>query len=96
MGSIERKLHKSTWDQWITRGEKGHLVILDGDTRYEDITPDSKVQCLKDAIYLYDTSCNLRSEPLLLDGGFEAWLWHYPSLVTNPMLPKVKISSSML
>ena len=90
VGSIERKLPKTTWSQWIERGQKRHLVLLDQDSTYGDITPDSKVQCLKDAIYLYDSSCSLQAEPVFLDGGFESWLWHYPSLVTNPKLPQVR------
>lgn len=89
VGSIERKLSKSTWDQWIARGSKGHIVILDQSTRYTDVKPESKIQCLKDAIYNYDTSCSLQSEPVFLDGGYEAWQWHYPSLVTNSKLPQV-------
>jgi ubiquitin carboxyl-terminal hydrolase 8 len=93
VGSIERKLPRSTWDQWIERGGKGHIVILDKNTKFTDIKPESKIQCLKDAIYLYDTSCTLKSEPLFLDGGYEAWVWHYPSLVTNPkLLPEVSIT----
>ena len=91
VGSIERKLPKSTWNQWIERGERGHIVILDQNTKFAEIKPESKIQCLKDAIYLYDTSCTLKSEPLFLDGGYEAWLWHYPSLVTNPKLPEVNM-----
>ena len=89
VGSIERKLPKSTWNQWIERGSKSQIVILDRNTKFEDIKADSKVKCLKDAIYLYDTSFTLKSEPVFLDGGYESWLWHYPSLVTNPKLPEV-------
>ena len=66
-------------------------MILDHNTKFTDIKPESKIQCLKDAIYLYDTSCTLKSEPLFLDGGYEAWMWHYPSLVTNPKLPEVNM-----
>ncbi|XP_046856973.1 ubiquitin carboxyl-terminal hydrolase 8-like isoform X2 [Xenia sp. Carnegie-2017] len=89
VGSIERKLPKSTWNQWIERGKKEHIVILDQKSSYAVLKPESKVQCLKNALYHSDTSCKLQSEPVILDGGFEAWLWHYPSLVTNPTLPQV-------
>lgn len=96
VGSIERKLPKTTWDQWIERGQKKHIVILDQNMKYDEVTADSKVQCLKDAIYLYDSSCTLQSEPLILDGGFEAWVWHYPSLVTNPRLPEVRMNIEII
>ena len=91
VASIERKLPKPTWEQWIERGRRGHVVILDQNTNFAEVKPESKIQCLKDAIYLYDKSKTLKSEPLFLDGGYEAWLWHYPSLVTNPKLPEVSV-----
>ena len=75
---------------WRQRGSKEYVVILDKSTKILDMTPDCRAQQLKDAIYKFDSYSSLQKEPLILDGGFDSWLWHYPSLALKPELPKVQ------
>ena len=64
---------------------------MDESTKVADITPESRIQRLKDVIFKFDSNSTLKNEPLILDGGFHSWLWHYPSVAVKPELPKVMV-----
>ncbi|EDO36300.1 predicted protein, partial [Nematostella vectensis] len=93
LSNIDRRLTEKTRLMWRERGDKRHIVIVDKSTEVSQVTPDSLIQMVKNAIYKYDSNCFLQSEPLILDGGFDSWLWHYPSLATRSELPKVDSGS---
>lgn len=88
-GSIERRLREDTRKIWNRRGEKEFVILMDESTKAAEITPESRVQRLKDVIFTFDSHSSLKREPLFLDGGFHSWLWHYPSIALKPELPKV-------
>ena len=88
-GSIERRLKEGTRQIWNRRGEKEFVVLMDESTKVNDITPECRIQRLKDVIFKFDSNSSLKKEPLILDGGFHSWLWHYPSVALKPELPKV-------
>ena len=88
-GSIERRLQEDTRKIWKRRGEKEYVILMDESTKVADITPECRIQRLKDVIFTYDSYSTLKNEPLFLDGGFHSWLWHYPSVALRPELPKV-------
>ena len=89
VGSIERRLPEATRKIWNKRGEKEFVILMDESTKVADITPESKIQRLKDVIFTFDSYSSLKNEPLFLDGGFHSWLWHYPSVALKAELPKV-------
>ena len=88
-GSIERRLREDTRRIWNRRGEKEFVILMDESTKVADITPECRIQRLKDVIFTYDSYSTLKNEPLFLDGGFHSWLWHYPSIALRPELPEV-------
>lgn len=88
-GSIERRLREDTRKIWNKRGEREFVVLMDESTKVADITPENRIQRLKDVIFKFDSNSTLKNEPLILDGGFHSWLWHYPSVAVKPELPKV-------
>lgn len=92
-GSIERRLQEGTRKIWKERGEKEYVILMDESTKVADISPECRIQRLKDVIYTFDSYSSLKNEPLFLDGGFHSWLWHYPSLALKPELPKVQTLS---
>ncbi|KAK3710667.1 hypothetical protein QZH41_011010, partial [Actinostola sp. cb2023] len=91
VSNIERRLQEKTRVIWRQRGSKSCLVIVDKSSRVTDLSPSSKTFQFKEAIYNNDSSCRLSHEPFLLDGGFDGWLWHYPSLATKSELPTVSL-----
>ncbi|XP_015774970.1 PREDICTED: ubiquitin carboxyl-terminal hydrolase 8-like isoform X1 [Acropora digitifera] len=95
-GSIERRLNEDTRQIWNRRGEKEFVVLMDESTKVNDITPECRIQRLKDVIFKFDSNSSLKREPLILDGGFHSWLWHYPSVALKPELPKVIPQSTVV
>lgn len=86
VNSIERRLPKETWEVWITRDSKSHVIIMDHDSTRENTGNDVPIQVLRDAIF--NSSRNLKSQPRLLNSGFNGWQLYYPSLCTNPFYKK--------
>ena len=95
VGSIERRLPEATRKIWNKRGEKEFVILMDESSKIADITPESRIQRLKDVIFTFDSYSSLKSEPLFLDGGFHSWLWHYPSVSLKAELPKVTCNSEI-
>ena len=86
VNSIERRLPKNVWEVWITRGTKDHVIIMDHDSTRENTGEDSPIQILKDAIL--NPLSPMKSEPRLLNSGFNGWQLYYPSLCTDPFYKK--------
>ena len=86
INSIERRLSKDVWNVWIGRGSKDHVIIMDHNSTRENNRKDSAVQILKDAIW--NRTARTKSEPRLLNSGFNGWLLYYPSLCSNPFYKK--------
>ncbi|XP_054627618.1 ubiquitin carboxyl-terminal hydrolase 8 isoform X2 [Dunckerocampus dactyliophorus] len=83
VNQIEEKLPEVSKEQWKKRGSVDYLVLLDWFNSVTDLTLGTTLQSLKDALYKWDSMTILRSEPLVLEGGYENWLLFYPMYTTN-------------
>lgn len=83
VNQIEAKLPEGSKDPWRRRGFVDYIVLLDWFSSVSDLVMGSTLQSLKDALYKWDSITILRSEPLVLEGGYENWLLFYPMYSTN-------------
>ncbi|XP_061526827.1 ubiquitin carboxyl-terminal hydrolase 8 [Phycodurus eques] len=83
VNQIEENLPEVSKEQWERRGSVDYLVLLDWFSSVTDLTMVAPLQSLKDALYKWDSMTILRSEPLVLEGGYENWLLFYPMYTTN-------------
>uniref|UniRef100_A0A3B3WTX6 Ubiquitin carboxyl-terminal hydrolase 8 n=1 Tax=Poecilia mexicana TaxID=48701 RepID=A0A3B3WTX6_9TELE len=80
---IEAKLPDASKDHWRRRGVVDYVVLLDWFSSASDLKLGTTLMSLKDAIYKWDSLTIMRSEPLVLEGGYENWLLFYPMYTTN-------------
>ncbi|XP_028999716.1 ubiquitin carboxyl-terminal hydrolase 8 isoform X2 [Betta splendens] len=80
---IETKLPEMSKEHWRRRGFVDYIILLDWFSSITDLTLGTTLQSLKDALYKWDSITILRSEPLVLEGGYENWLLFYPMYSTN-------------
>ncbi|XP_077997082.1 ubiquitin carboxyl-terminal hydrolase 8-like [Glandiceps talaboti] len=85
---IEKGLGSDCIQQWNNRGCVDVIVLLDWDSTVNDLMVGATLKTLKDAVYKFDSTVIVKSEPLILQGGYDAWLLHYPQFTTNPSIPK--------
>uniref|UniRef100_A0A8D0AVK5 Ubiquitin carboxyl-terminal hydrolase 8 n=1 Tax=Sander lucioperca TaxID=283035 RepID=A0A8D0AVK5_SANLU len=83
VNQIEAKLPEVSKDLWRRRGFVDYIILLDWFSSVTDLTLGTTLQSLKDALYKWDSITILRSEPLVLEGGYENWLLFYPMYTTN-------------
>ncbi|XP_034732113.1 ubiquitin carboxyl-terminal hydrolase 8 isoform X1 [Etheostoma cragini] len=97
VNQIEAKLPEESKEQWRRRGFVDYLVLLDWFSSVTDLKLGTTLQSLKDALYKWDSITILRSEPLVLEGGYENWLLFYPMYTTNAKVrpPRQNIISSL-
>ncbi|XP_051919674.1 ubiquitin carboxyl-terminal hydrolase 8 [Hippocampus zosterae] len=95
VNQIEENLPEESKEQWKRRGSVDYLVLLDWFNSVTDLTMGMTLQSLKDALYKWDCMTILRSEPLVLEGGYESWLLYYPMYTTNAKVrsPRQNINS---
>ncbi|XP_029316647.1 ubiquitin carboxyl-terminal hydrolase 8 [Cottoperca gobio] len=93
---IEAKLPDVSKEDWKRRGFVDYIVLLDWFSSVTDLTLGTTLKSLKDALYKWDSITILRSEPLVLEGGYENWLLFYPMYTTNAKIrpPRQNIISS--
>uniref|UniRef100_A0A8C4NYN4 Ubiquitin carboxyl-terminal hydrolase 8 n=1 Tax=Dicentrarchus labrax TaxID=13489 RepID=A0A8C4NYN4_DICLA len=94
---IEAKLPDVSKEHWRQRGFVDYIVLLDWFSSVTDLTLGTTLQSLKDALYKWDSITILRSEPLVLDGGYENWLLFYPMYTTNAKVrpPRQNITNTL-
>uniref|UniRef100_A0A8C8SXP0 Ubiquitin carboxyl-terminal hydrolase 8 n=1 Tax=Pelusios castaneus TaxID=367368 RepID=A0A8C8SXP0_9SAUR len=80
---IEDKLPDNSKDLWKKRGHVDYVVLLDWFSSARDLQLGTTLQSLKDALFKWESKTILRSEPLVLEGGYETWLLCYPQYTTN-------------
>ncbi|XP_074862762.1 ubiquitin carboxyl-terminal hydrolase 8 isoform X2 [Carettochelys insculpta] len=80
---IEAKLPENSKDPWKKRGHVDYVILLDWFSSAKDLKLGSTLQSLKDALFKWESKTILRSEPLVLEGGYETWLLCYPQYTTN-------------
>ncbi|KAJ8393098.1 hypothetical protein AAFF_G00067810 [Aldrovandia affinis] len=83
VNQIEAQLPEESQEQWKRRGSADYVVLLDWFSSVNDLTLGSCLQSLKDALFKWDSKTVLRSEPLVLEGGYESWLLYYPMYTSN-------------
>ncbi|XP_067653000.1 ubiquitin carboxyl-terminal hydrolase 8-like [Haliotis asinina] len=98
---ISNALPEASRSLWKQRGQVDHVILLDWRSTSQEINIGSTLRTLKDALFKYDASVILKSEPLVLEGGYEQWLLYYPTVTTNshilcPARPEDFITSSAL
>nr|XP_046248230.1 ubiquitin carboxyl-terminal hydrolase 8 [Scatophagus argus] len=97
VNQIEAKLPDASKDHWRRRGFVDYIVLLDWFSSVTDLTLGTTLQSLKDALFKWDSITILRSEPLVLEGGYENWLLFYPMYTTNAKVrpPRQTIINSL-
>lgn len=60
------------------------VILIDWRSKDVPSVPSVPLRVLKDAIWKWCTSKHLRSEPMVLIGGYEDWLLRYPMHTTYP------------
>uniref|UniRef100_A0A4W6CGX5 Ubiquitin carboxyl-terminal hydrolase 8 n=1 Tax=Lates calcarifer TaxID=8187 RepID=A0A4W6CGX5_LATCA len=97
VNQIETKLPEVSKEHWRRRGFVDYIVLLDWFSSVPDLTLGTTLQSLKDALYKWDSITILRSEPLVLEGGYENWLLFYPMYTTNAKVrpPRQNIISTL-
>ncbi|XP_040269971.1 ubiquitin carboxyl-terminal hydrolase 8 [Bufo bufo] len=80
---IESSLPEASKDSWDTRSHADYVILLDWFSSVSDLKLGTTLQSLKDALFKWETKVILKSEPLVLDGGYENWLFCYPMYTTN-------------
>ncbi|XP_067441136.1 ubiquitin carboxyl-terminal hydrolase 8 isoform X2 [Thunnus thynnus] len=97
VNQIEAKLPEVSKEQWRRRGFVDYIVLLDWFSSVTDLTMGTTLRSLKDALYKWDSITILRSEPMVLEGGYENWLLFYPMYTTNAKVrpPRQNITSTL-
>ncbi|KAM8974484.1 ubiquitin carboxyl-terminal hydrolase 8 [Pelodytes ibericus] len=80
---IETNLPDISRREWDRRGHVDYIIILDWFSSVTDLKLGTTLQSLKDALFKWETQTILRSEPFVLEGGYENWLLCYPMYTTN-------------
>ncbi|XP_066540811.1 ubiquitin carboxyl-terminal hydrolase 8 [Hoplias malabaricus] len=88
VNQIEGKLPEMSLSQWKQRGNVDYIVLLDWFSCVSDLKMGTTLQSLKEALFKWDNVTILRSEPMVLEGGYENWLLFYPMFTSNA---KVKV-----
>ncbi|XP_061100881.1 ubiquitin carboxyl-terminal hydrolase 8-like [Conger conger] len=83
VNQIEAKLPEESRDQWQRRAFVDYIILLDWFSCVADLKLGTTLQSLKDALYKWDSKTVLRSEPLVLEGGYDSWLLFYPMYTSN-------------
>eukprot|EP00066_Takifugu_rubripes_P019056 XP_011608322.1 PREDICTED: ubiquitin carboxyl-terminal hydrolase 8 [Takifugu rubripes] len=97
VNQIETKLPDVSKDKWSHRGFVDYIVLLDWFSSVTDLELGTTLKSLKDALFKWDSITILRSEPLVLEGGYENWLLFYPMYTTNAKVhpPRQNIISTL-
>ncbi|XP_041031111.1 ubiquitin carboxyl-terminal hydrolase 8 isoform X2 [Carcharodon carcharias] len=93
VNQIELKLPEESKDMWRKRQFVDYIILLDWFSTVDKVKRGTILQSLKDALYKWDSQINLRSEPLVLEGGYDSWLLCYPMYTTNAKVTAPKEES---
>uniref|UniRef100_I3IUF0 Ubiquitin carboxyl-terminal hydrolase 8 n=1 Tax=Oreochromis niloticus TaxID=8128 RepID=I3IUF0_ORENI len=97
VNQIEAKLPEDSKEHWKRRGFVDYVILLDWFSSVTDLKLGTTLQSLKDALFKWDSITILRSEPLVLEGGYENWLLFYPMYTTNAKVrpPRQTITNTL-
>ncbi|KAG9341355.1 hypothetical protein JZ751_019461 [Albula glossodonta] len=94
VNQIEVQLPEESKELWKRRGFADYIVLLDWFSSAKDLRLGTCLQSLKDALYKWDSKTTLRSEPLVLEGGYESWLLYYPMYTSNAKAKPPQVQAS--
>lgn len=94
VNQIELRLPEESKETWRKRQFVDYIILLDWLSSINQLTRGTVLQSLKDALYKWDSQVVLRSEPMVLEGGYDSWLRCYPMYTTNPKVAVPKEESS--
>ncbi|KAI4894329.1 hypothetical protein NFI96_025119 [Prochilodus magdalenae] len=83
VNQIELKLPSGSLPLWKQRGSMDYIILLDWFSCVSDLKMGTTLQSLKEALFKWDSVTVLRSEPMVLEGGYENWLLFYPMFTSN-------------
>ncbi|XP_072320834.1 ubiquitin carboxyl-terminal hydrolase 8 isoform X2 [Eucyclogobius newberryi] len=97
VNQVEAKLPESSQVHWRRRGFVDYIILLDWFSSVSDLALGTTLQSLKDALFKWDSMTILRSEPMVLEGGYENWLLYYPMFSSNPKVkpPRQNLTSAL-
>ncbi|XP_029645889.1 ubiquitin carboxyl-terminal hydrolase 8 [Octopus sinensis] len=81
---IQENLPKDSRSLWNHRGSVDYIILMDLSSTKDSVLPGTPLKTLQDALFKYDSSTILANQPLILEGGYEQWMLHYPQMSTNP------------
>lgn len=82
--ALEKVLPDKFISMWNKRDLVDFVIILDWNSTTKNINFQHPLYTLHEAIDRWDANKTLKSSPLILEGGYEDWLLHYPMYTTNP------------
>lgn len=81
-GRIASELDDSARNVWVTQRHKvDFLILVDWVTEQPPLP--APLRCLIDAMVKWDPGKEYKSQPWVLQGGYDMWLLMYPMLTTN-------------
>ncbi|XP_012937309.1 ubiquitin carboxyl-terminal hydrolase 8 [Aplysia californica] len=85
---MQGNLPSESKEVWMKRKHADHIILFDWKSTLNSVTVGTPLKTLKDALFKFDTSTIIKSEPLVLEGGYEQWLLFYPTMTTNAHVVK--------
>ncbi|XP_064595874.1 ubiquitin carboxyl-terminal hydrolase 8-like [Liolophura sinensis] len=82
---IETSLPVASRELWEKRAQMEYIILMDWDSTLDKIGPGKTLQTLKDALFKFDSKTIIKSEPLILEGGYDEWRLYYPAITTHPV-----------
>ncbi|KAK3925466.1 Ubiquitin carboxyl-terminal hydrolase 8 [Frankliniella fusca] len=80
---LAEKLPLESKKKWDKRLEVEHLVLMDLQSSFSNVPPDSPLDRLQTIILKWDPHNKYKCKPLVLDGGYMEWFNHYPMYTSN-------------
>ncbi|GFR96126.1 ubiquitin carboxyl-terminal hydrolase 8 [Elysia marginata] len=85
---IQSKLPQDSLEIWQQRKHADFIVLLDWGSSLDQVKIGTPLRTLKDALFKFDIGTVIKSEPLVLEKGYENWLLLYPTITTNAHVVK--------
>lgn len=88
---LEKELPIESINPWSHRGNVDLVVLVDWSSSVKNLKSDSSVSVLKEILTKWDSNIQYKNPPVVLEGGFDEWLYRYPGFTTNPTTKYVPI-----
>ncbi|XP_041356247.1 ubiquitin carboxyl-terminal hydrolase 8-like [Gigantopelta aegis] len=85
---IANALPSESVSLWKQRDSVDYIILLDWVSTEKNLDVGTTLRTLKDALFRYDSTVTLKTEPLILESGYEQWLLYYPVMSTNPRVSR--------